>query len=193
MVDPTKLTISKLEAAQRQLRTAITLWFTGGDPVSIHTLAYAAYEIIHAVSKRLNPGRRDLLFDSLVVKDQYRNEFNLLLKKHANFFKHGNRPEEEKTEFPPAASDLFIIYSILGLSTCSVARSDEEGAFMAWTHIHNPNFLTEKGRKMLGDALAVEELREIRLLQKNEFFQTVMHAQAELRREGKLPGHGISS
>jgi hypothetical protein len=38
--------------------------------VSIHTPAYAAYEIIHAVSKRMNPNRRDLLFDTALVKDE---------------------------------------------------------------------------------------------------------------------------
>jgi len=47
--------ISKLDAARRQLATAITLWFEDRDPVSIHTLVFAAYEIIHAVSKQRNP------------------------------------------------------------------------------------------------------------------------------------------
>jgi hypothetical protein len=46
-LDETKITISKFDAARRQLNTAITLWFADGDPVAIHTLAYAAYEIIH--------------------------------------------------------------------------------------------------------------------------------------------------
>jgi hypothetical protein len=63
------LTVSKLEAARRQLSTAINLWSVNGDAVSIHTLAHASYEIIHAVSKNRNPYRRDLLFDSLVVED----------------------------------------------------------------------------------------------------------------------------
>jgi|SRR5271166_6982401 len=83
--------VGKLDAAQRQLQTAISLWFTGGDPVSIHSLAFAAYEVIHTISKRLNPYRRDLLFDSLLIKDEYRSEFNITLKKHASFFKHANR------------------------------------------------------------------------------------------------------
>jgi hypothetical protein len=183
-MDGPRITVSKLEAAQRQLKTAITLWFVGGDAVSIHTLAYAAYEIIHAVSKRLNPERRLLLFDTKVVKEEYRSEFNVLLKKHANFFKHGNRPNDTTIEFPPTASDLFIIYSILGLSVCGVERSDEESAFFAWIHFHNPEFLTDKGRKMLTDAISAEGMREIRVLQKQEFFQTLMRAQAELRRDG---------
>ena len=39
MTDNAKITVTKLDAARRQLRTAIRLWFEEGDPVSIHTLA----------------------------------------------------------------------------------------------------------------------------------------------------------
>jgi hypothetical protein len=41
----TKIVVTKLDAARRQLRTAIHLWFNDGDPVSIHALAFAAYEL----------------------------------------------------------------------------------------------------------------------------------------------------
>ena len=82
------ITISKLDAARRQLRTAMTLWFGEGDPVSIHTLANAAYEVIHVISKKRNKYRHDLLFDSDLIKDEYRGEFNKLIKKPGNFFKH---------------------------------------------------------------------------------------------------------
>ena len=61
--------ISKLEAARRQLRTAITLWFTGGDPVAIHSLAFAAYEILHAISEKRDPNRIDLIFDSVWIDE----------------------------------------------------------------------------------------------------------------------------
>jgi hypothetical protein len=35
---PQFLVYSKLDAATKQLETAITLWFDYGDPMSIHTL-----------------------------------------------------------------------------------------------------------------------------------------------------------
>jgi hypothetical protein len=57
-----KITVTKLDAAKRQLRTALRLWFDDGDPVSIHTLLAAAHEIIHTLYRR--KGLRDLLFDS---------------------------------------------------------------------------------------------------------------------------------
>jgi hypothetical protein len=37
------ITVRKLAAVRTQLETAISLYFGGGDPVSIHTLTAAAY------------------------------------------------------------------------------------------------------------------------------------------------------
>jgi hypothetical protein len=41
------LKVSKTDVAKRQIETAIRLWFFSGDPVSIHTLAAAAHQILH--------------------------------------------------------------------------------------------------------------------------------------------------
>ena len=41
-----KLRISKIEAARRQLDSAIELWFLDKDEVSVHTLAAAAYQLV---------------------------------------------------------------------------------------------------------------------------------------------------
>src|SRR6266849_392075 len=110
----TKITITKLDAARRQLETAITLWFNGGDPVSIHTLACAAYEIIHVVSQARHRAR-DLLFDTLIVKDEYLGEWNKLIKRPANFFKHARHDPDGTIDFNPALSEGFILFSLIGL------------------------------------------------------------------------------
>jgi hypothetical protein len=43
--------ISNVDAAKCQLQKEITLWFKDEDPVLIHTLVFAAYEVSHSVSK----------------------------------------------------------------------------------------------------------------------------------------------
>jgi hypothetical protein len=50
--------------------TAIALWFTNGDPISIHALAATAYQIIHTVTKKRTPNRRTFLFDCAIVGAQ---------------------------------------------------------------------------------------------------------------------------
>jgi hypothetical protein len=48
----TSETVTVLEAAERQLRTAIRLFFERRDMIAIHTLATAAQEILRRLGKR---------------------------------------------------------------------------------------------------------------------------------------------
>ena len=169
-------TITKIEAAQRQLRTAITLWFNEGDEVSIHALAFAAYEVMHAISKRLNPYRRDLLFDTVLIKDEYRSEFNIQLKKTASFFKHANRETETEIEFNPELSELFIFYAVAGRELCGHPQSMEESTYLWWVQINMPSRLTEKGREFVADHVPSDVLDDLRSVPKSQFFQAFQGA-----------------
>jgi argininosuccinate synthase len=64
----TSIIVTKIEAARRQLNTAIELWFNDGDPVSIHTLASSAHQIIHDLNRR-NKGP-DLFLDTIFIKEE---------------------------------------------------------------------------------------------------------------------------
>jgi hypothetical protein len=73
MATTTPITVTKLEAARRQLRTAIELWFHSGEPVSIHTLAAAAYQVVHDLNRRKKGP--PLLLDNDMIKVEYRREY----------------------------------------------------------------------------------------------------------------------
>jgi hypothetical protein len=47
-----EVTVTKLDVAKRQIETAIVLYFAECDPVSIHTLCRAGYDVIHALNKK---------------------------------------------------------------------------------------------------------------------------------------------
>ena len=167
-------TVTKLDAARRQLATAIELWFNERDTVSVYTLSHAAYEVIHDLGRKTRG--RDLLFDSIIIKDEYRNEFVKHLKKPANFFKHGQRGPS-KIEFYPLTSEMFILFSILGLELAKVApKNDHESVFLHWLFFNRPNILTEKGRKEFADDVPVDILDQLRRLSKREFFEIFMNA-----------------
>jgi hypothetical protein len=171
--------VGKLDAAKRQLETAITLWFNDGDPVCIHTLAFAAYEIIHAVSKKRDPNRRDLLFDTLIIKDEYRGEFNIRLKKYAYFFKHGDRDPDAVIDFAPIMSNLYLMFAILGLELCGERKSAAESAFMWWLYIEKPHWLTAAGSKLVADNIPSENLAYLRSRPKAEFLEAFRVARAQ--------------
>jgi hypothetical protein len=163
--------VTKLDAARRQLATAIRLWFHNGDAVSIHTLAFAAYEVIHFISIHRDKYRRDLLFDSDLIKDEHRAEYNKLIRSPANFFKHADRDPDGSIEFDPVASETFMLFAILGLATIKEPNTDEEAAFMFWRYFHHPNQLTEAGRKTYVDGIPDDRLAEIRSIPKDQFFE----------------------
>ena len=48
------MNISKLDAAKRQLETAVELFFNHKDPVSIHTLTRAVHEILEKFARLAN-------------------------------------------------------------------------------------------------------------------------------------------
>jgi hypothetical protein len=164
-----KVRIGKLDAARRQLRTAITLWFNDGDPVAIHTLASAAYEVIHFVSKKRDPYRRDLLFDSDLIKDEYRDAFCSHLKKPANFFKHADRDGDSVIEFDPSLSTGFMLFAILGIEICGESKNAHERAFLWWLHLHEPRLLTDKGHSFVADHLQPVAIAAVQTLSKRDF------------------------
>jgi hypothetical protein len=166
--------IGKCEAGKQQLRTAIKLWFKGGDPVSAHALAFAAYEIFHFLSEKRDPTRRDLLFDTATIKDEFRKDWNQLVRKEANFFKHADRDGDAVIEFDPAITEHFILFAIGGRELCGEASSDEERAFIWWIHVNRPERLTNKGADFLAKNMPVDSLKHIRDTPKHEFFDRYM-------------------
>lgn len=81
--------ISKLDAAYRQLNTAIFLFFQDKDPVSVHTLVGAALEVLNNHIKDISVIYSNSLFthyDTIYAKEDKRKEFHRILMKYRNFF-----------------------------------------------------------------------------------------------------------
>jgi hypothetical protein len=106
------ITITKLDAAKRQLETVIRLYFHDGDPVSIHTLVCAAYNIIRDINKRRN-GRPMFAKDEFIefVKPEHQKEVRKKINAAENFFKHGQLGVGT-LDFNPEASEWPIFEAV---------------------------------------------------------------------------------
>lgn len=166
--------IRKLDAARRQLRTAITLWFNDGDPVSVHTLACAAYEIIHAVSKKRNPGRRGLIYRAR--SQEYHAEFTKRVRKPANFFKHADHDPDGVMELDPRTTQAFVLTAVIGLELCGEEYAAEELAFKWWFQVNNSRYVTDAGLKKMAEYLTADDVAEFRALGKSQFFDAFLEA-----------------
>jgi hypothetical protein len=161
--------IDKLEAASRQLNTAISLWFNDGDTVSIHVLACSAYQIVHDINR--SQGGEELIYDSLVLKDEYRRDSINFLKQHYNFFKHAGNDPAGAIEFNPIITELFILYTSIGLTSLGHKADEVLCAFNIYYAFHHPNHLTEVGKAMFIDPVPEEIRNWVLSTTKKDFFE----------------------
>ncbi len=84
--------ISKHEAAQRQLDTAIDLFFEGGDVLSAHTLTFAAFKVLLNLYPHHGSDDFGEQVDKLIAEGVGWQRFS----ETANFLKHADRDQPEK-------------------------------------------------------------------------------------------------
>lgn len=165
----TKETISKTDAACRQLDTAITLWFQESDPVPIHTLACASHQIICDIIRH----RRgcDPLFDSPYIKTGFKTVAQKYFHKHYNFFKHATRDPNKSIDFYESAPHPFILYSILGIEQLALKKTPLQSAFMIFFALNNPSIFTKVGSEFFFQEIPPDELTKFRSLTRKQFFE----------------------
>jgi hypothetical protein len=141
-MDTRKIKISKLEAARRQLDTAIRLYFSNGDPVSTHTLAAAAFEVLKDLDKH---GPKTGTFHDRIqvnVKPQYQKFVLNLFKESQNFFKHADQDPEKVLEFSLSWPEYFIANAVEKYRELSAEQSAEMVVYTLWFSFQNPHLLT---------------------------------------------------
>jgi hypothetical protein len=97
--------ITKIGAARRQLETAINLFFQSGDPVAIHTLACAAYDIIENVNR--SRGGKEMYGKDRFTREPGRPS-KAMLNSVQNFFKHADKDPKAELEFFPEMAEPFM-------------------------------------------------------------------------------------
>jgi len=141
-VDAYKLKISKLEAARRQLDTAIRLYFSDADLVSIHTLAAAAFDILKDLDE--HGPKTGTFYDHLEtnVKTEYLQQAKSLFRAPQNFFKHADTDPEKVLEFLAALPEGFLISGCEKYRELAAEETPEMLVYRLWFSHHNPEFLT---------------------------------------------------
>jgi hypothetical protein len=167
-----RMTVNKIEAARRQLATALQLSFAHGDPVSIHLLAYTSHDLIHRLFRKRG-FKDDLVFDTQIVKDEYRADWAKSLKEVPNFFKHANRGDENETiTFSPAITDLFLLMSIYAIDRMQFRLTPTESAFLIWFALHFPSepFI----KSLAAKGLEVDRMAYLTNVSRAEFFKAFL-------------------
>lgn len=130
--------ISKLDAAKRQLETVMRLYFSHGDPVSIHTLTASAYNVLRDVTAKKGGSPmllKDKMFD--YVKPGHKKTLRKKFNEAENFFKHARRDHETALDFNTEQTE-FLIYD-----ACS-QYYELTGEYPPLFHIYQVWFMANK-------------------------------------------------
>lgn len=121
-----------MDAARRQLETAVVLYFHEGDPVSIHTLTGAAYEVLRNLNHKQdgNPMIKDWAPE--MIKPEYAGNFRDLLNQAQNFFKHADRDAEATLEFQPHETEILLLDAVWTYRRLARERLPLLGVFELW-------------------------------------------------------------
>ena len=85
-----KISLSKTEAARRQIDAAIRLFFADEDVVPIHTILMAAFRILRDLAKRSGDSYMERVIEQYLVPEG-RAKFWSVLHGFSNFLKHADR------------------------------------------------------------------------------------------------------
>ena len=159
--------IWKLEAARRQLETAVNLYFHEGDPVSIHTLTCAAYEVIRDINNS-QPMLKDWMKD--YINPEYVNEIARKLNEAQNFFKHADRDSDGTLAFEPRTTQILLLDACWTYKRIAEERLPLLAIFEVWAAITwGKHYITYPGLD-----LSDPEVVEWAGLGRQEFFSMLL-------------------
>jgi hypothetical protein len=166
--------ITKIDAAEVQLKTAIRLFFENRDHLSSYTLAIASRE----VTDDLIENRSDEIFqaelarlgDAERVRLSFREEYRILIKpkfykdalvlsrRRRNFLKHADKdPGGEMEDLTPKELALTIMFSVRNLGLLGGRLSREMTTFLLWLGTAEPHLVKESSDPF---ALAIAAARK---------------------------------
>jgi hypothetical protein len=183
-----KLKVSKLEAAKRQLREAIILFFEERDPVSIHTLTAAARGILLDLSRKLTvPVTSSRTFTSRMPKE-FRKKYYEFVNKPQNYFKHADRNHAETIEFEKKLTIYLLMEAILIYFQLTGKFFLEADGFRVWFATNHKGFLSGELEKMginEAEEIIINDFETVREYFKSQFARKrrMQEGPAELKRE----------
>lgn len=128
-----------MDAALRQLQTAILLYFNSRDPVSIHTLAAAAYNILRDI-RDSRKEKFEMFKDASGLPSQYKKAFRDLLSKSENFFKHADRDPDDVHLFRTDGTEVLLIDACDAYIRMTGEEPDNIALFKRWHATCNPQY-----------------------------------------------------
>jgi len=139
--------IPKMDAAKRQLDTAIELFLKESDPISIHALAAASHEILSDIGKK--QGIKSIIKGHALslIKEDKKAGYIKKVNEAQNFFKHADSDTKTILDFNADQSTLLLF------DACEMYLAINKGIsalmflFRGWFMMNYPDLIADKSIK----------------------------------------------
>ncbi len=174
-----EIEVTKLDAARRQLETAVRLYFADADAVSTHTLSCAAHEILETLHIKQGGVPTTMHKLNPRLRDDVRNEFHTLITEARNFFKHAKSDPDITLHFNTRWTDSYLLDACQLYQRLTGKKNSMCNLFLRWMGIQHPRLyiLNEEEEQ------AYEAIRRDPLAQnKVSYFETYYPVEQESNR-----------
>ena len=135
------ISVTKLDAAERQLREAIRLFLEGRDPLAIHTLASAAAQITADLLR--GKGVPSIIRSGAMIREERRAEVLRIIRAPENFLKHADNDPAVVLRFNPDATPFFIFATIAEFQILTDRLFPGADVFLIWFYMKYPDVIAE--------------------------------------------------
>jgi len=142
-MSPEIIRLTKIEAAERQLREAIRLFAEGRDPVIVRTVASAAHQVLNDLSKTRGFG--SFIKDSPYLRPEKKSEWMGIVNSAQNFFKHADHDPEAILDFYPEFTKFLLLDAVEMHLTLRKCLFLEGLVFRVWIYVNYPQFFADQG------------------------------------------------
>lgn len=133
--------ITRRDAADRQLKQAIRLFFDRGDMLAVHTLTGAAFQLLADIGKV--SGIVSRFRSTELIRPERMKEWIQALNSTQNFLKHADKDGALRHNYVEEATVLFLYEAIELAQRVSPATGGERLAFQLWFVFSYPEMVDQ--------------------------------------------------
>lgn len=160
------ISFTKLDAARRQINTAIWLWFNGADIISVHTLAAAAHRIVLDLSGDMEVGQ--LPFDTANLPEGLTEK---MLREAQTFLESSDGDSDKMIHLKPVWTELYLFLVVSAYTEFAIDDDSYHplmSAFMLRFGICRPEVFKSGALPSFGKGVNAERIKN---LSKTEFLK----------------------
>ena len=154
----TKVRLSKLDAARRQLHVAIRMYFNEGDVVAMHTLTAAAFALVQNMLDAKGSKESPTQWINAAIRPEYRKRCWKALHQTANFLKHADKDSEKFHEFAPEETENLLFMAAYHYRLLTMDDTPETRLMVNWYFMKYPDIVDSAHasrliqiKKLIGD------------------------------------------